>query len=175
MPNTYTLISSNVLSSSAASVTFSAIPSTYTDLVLRWSSRSDRTTFGTSVVLKINGTSTPYSDTYVGGDGSTAFSSNNAGNAYNYVGDEVGTSQTANTFNSSEIYIPNYAGSTNKPISTFTVNENNAAATQVSIYAIANLWRSASAITSLSISPLPIASYNFVSGSSFYLYGIKNS
>ena len=39
---TYTLISSNVLSSSAASVTFSSIASTYTDLVLRVSARDDR-------------------------------------------------------------------------------------------------------------------------------------
>ena len=43
MPSTYTLISSNVLASSAASVTFSAIPSTYTDLVVRASIRSDAT------------------------------------------------------------------------------------------------------------------------------------
>jgi hypothetical protein len=32
---TYTLIESQVLGSSAASVTFSAIPATYTDLVLK--------------------------------------------------------------------------------------------------------------------------------------------
>ena len=41
MPATYTLIASNTLSSAAASVTFSAIPATYTDLVLRYSARSD--------------------------------------------------------------------------------------------------------------------------------------
>jgi hypothetical protein len=35
MANTYTLIESQVLGSAAASVTFSAIPATYTDLVLK--------------------------------------------------------------------------------------------------------------------------------------------
>jgi hypothetical protein len=43
MANTYTLIESQVLGSSAASVTFSAIPATYTDLVLKFSSRNDDT------------------------------------------------------------------------------------------------------------------------------------
>jgi hypothetical protein len=40
MANTYTLIASNTLGASAASVTFSAIPSTYTDLVVRYSAAS---------------------------------------------------------------------------------------------------------------------------------------
>jgi hypothetical protein len=40
MPSTYTLIKGETIGSSAASYTFTAIPSTFTDLVLRISVRS---------------------------------------------------------------------------------------------------------------------------------------
>ena len=58
--NTYTLISSNVLGSSAASVTFSSIPATYTDLVLRVSARTDA---DDTSLITFNGTTTGYSKT----------------------------------------------------------------------------------------------------------------
>ena len=65
MANTYTLISSNVLGSSAASITFSAIPATYTDLVVRVTSRVDRSINGAhNCFLTVNGsTSSDYSYT----------------------------------------------------------------------------------------------------------------
>jgi len=53
---TYTLISSNVLTSSAASVTFSSIPATYTDLVVRLSARA--TTTASNIWVTFNGTGT---------------------------------------------------------------------------------------------------------------------
>ena len=58
MANTYTLIQAQTLVSSAASVTFSSIPGTYTDLKIVASSRN-ASTFGTSYV-RFNGTTTGY-------------------------------------------------------------------------------------------------------------------
>ena len=168
MASTYTLISSNVLSSSAASVTFSAIPSTYTDLVLRCSTRSD----DPSIFLRFNGSTTTYSTTELAGDGSSPYSlRNTAGTGYIYVGDSDGSADTANTFGSFEIYIPNYTAAQNKPLSTFSARERN---TTLGILNVtAGLWRNTSAIDSIFLKPND--STGFVSGSSFYLYGIRSA
>lgn len=171
MANTYTLISSNTLTSSAASVTFSSIPSTYTDLVLRISARTDRG--GTSDRLRLtynSDTSTNYSNMAIIGDGATAIPQYASNAAYMQDFYIDGNSATANTFGSTEIYIPSYLASQNKPVSGFSAMEHNAVTAYLS--GVAALWRNTAAITSINITKIGT---NFVSGSSFYLYGIKNS
>jgi hypothetical protein len=78
---------------------------------------------------------------------------------------------TANSFGSAEIYIPNYTGSTNKPMSGFQVMETNASTAFMAV--TAGLTRITDAITSIEVTLNP--TYSFVTSSSFYLYGIKNS
>lgn len=173
MPSTYTLISSNTLTSSAASVTFSSIPATYTDLVLKISTRGDNGgTVPSSVELTFNGNNANFSRTDLTGNGSAAASARNSNQTnIRLTNHSNGSASTANAFSNSEIYIPNYNGSTNKPIGSFGVGETNASA--ASMGAVAGLWGNTSAITSITI-----ANYTdnaFVTGSSFYLYGIKNS
>jgi len=169
---TYTLISSNVLSSSAASVTFSSIPSTYTDLVLRISARDTNTgAIIGSATFTFNGSSgSLYSITKLIGDGSAASSSRRSSitsDEFYYPGANAGMS--TNTFGSAEIYIPSYTASQNKPFSTFAVTENNSTtAGNSEIDAWANLYRDTAAISSIAIN----AYVTFAIGSSFYLYGI---
>lgn len=170
MPATYTLIASNTLSSSAASVTFSSIPATYTDLVLRMSTRSD-VALNYETAIQINSISTNYSITRLVGDGATATSARYTAQDKYYMASTNGTNTTANTFANLEFYIPNYAGSANKVASGFGVTENNSASTNVSMAVHAELLSNTAAITQLIISAVG----NFVSGSSFFLYGIKNS
>ena len=172
MPSTYTLISSNVLSSSAASVTFSAIPATFTDLVLRLSTRTDLADTSVNIYTRFNGdTASNYSTTrvanYAGGVDSARSTSQVR---FNQAPWSEGTNLTASTFASSEMYIPSYTASQNKPLSVFDAVENNAASAYV--IATASLWRNTASITSIEMSPY---SGNFVTDSSFYLYGIKNS
>ena len=169
MAATYTLISSNTLSASAASVTFSSIPSTYTDLVLRMSIRDNYSATSTAYNLKINGVTTTQSATRLYGTGS-AVASNRQTALVDFYRMSAATS-TANTFGSLELYIPNYAGSTNKPMSNFGVAETNATATEMGTEAF--LWSNTAAITSLEV--VEYAGSTFASGSSFFLYGIKNS
>ena len=173
MPATYTLISSNVLSSSAASVTFSAIPATYTDLVLRISARTDNGAIQSNSRIQFNSdTSSNYSETWVRGNGATAASSR-VSNQTNILEALLvdGNGATSNTFGSLEMYIPSYTVSQNKPISTIAMTETNG--TTAYIYATANLWRNTAAITSIYIEAG--ATVNYLSGSSFYLYGISSS
>jgi hypothetical protein len=173
MPSSRILIASNTLGSAAASVTFSSIPATYTDLVLRWSGRSDRAVTSQNVYVQLNGTSFDgtYSFTSLRGQGSAADSTRTSSDGAFYGGYIQGTSATSNTFNSSEYYFPNYAGSTNKVASSFTAVENNTSTIQY-LTVDANLRSSTTAITSIVLS---LPSGNFVAGSSFFLYGIKNS
>lgn len=173
MPSTYTLISSNVLTSTAASVTFSAIPSTYTDLVVRISARNNGANITRQLIMTANNdTATNYSTTYLYTDGTNIVTARDTSVAN--INDGVrqnGNNATANTFASVEIYIPSYTASQNKPISGFAAAEDNS--TSCFLVVSANLWRNTAAITSLEFTNP--SSDTFAIGSSFYLYGIKNS
>lgn len=170
MANTYTLISSNVLTSSAASVTFSSIPSTYTDLVIKASTRLDSGAIATALYLTFNAVSANYSLTRIQGNGSAASSGRDSAQAVWFGYASNGTGTGANTFSNVEWYLPNYAGSNAKVASLIIAAEDNNTTAYTNAEALLN--SSTAAITSLSLSS---ASSNFVSGSSFYLYGIKNS
>jgi hypothetical protein len=171
MANTYTLISSNVLTSSAASVTFSSIPGTYTDLVLRISARTDVANPFDQLYLKFNSSSTGYSYTALRAIPTSVSSFRGTSQTQVRAGYIDGALATSNTFGSVEIYIPSYTVSQNKPISVAGFQEDNVTDNYFEVNA--NLWSDTAAISSAVITSQNAA--NFVSGSSFYLYGIKNS
>jgi hypothetical protein len=174
MPSTYTLIKGETIGSSAASYTFTAIPSTFTDLVLRISVRSTSGA-GESVThrLVVNGdegaVNTYYSRTVLTGNGASA-SSSRSSDAAPWIFNEgtVANAATSNTFSNNEYYLPNYAGSTAKVLSASEASENNATTAYMNVRA--GLYRGTTAITSLAVTGT-----TFATGSSFYLYGIKNS
>lgn len=169
MPTTCKLIAKNVLTSSASSVSFSSIPGTYTDLMLLLSARSDRVTGTTDdAEILFNSSSSNFSYRTLYGNGASALSSSSA--SLNLYGVVNNASTTANTFTNGEIYIPNYAGSTNKSFSVSLAHENNN--TTAFIWTEAGLWSNTAAITSVT---LDLASGSYVSGSSFFLYGITKS
>jgi hypothetical protein len=171
MPTTYTLIASSVLTSTTAIVTFSSIPANYTDLVVRASIRdASAGTINAGYYLFNNdniGVAASY--TQLTGNGSTAASSRFDSSFGAGYYDINGDSSTSNTFSSTEIYIPNYNATTNKPISVFSVVETNATTARIQV--AAELYGTTAAITQLKLRP----NSNFGAGSSFYLYGIKNS
>jgi hypothetical protein len=170
----YTLINSNVLSSSAATVTFSSIPATYTDLVLRASIRNDDSGTITGVLrLQVNGLSSSiYSFTALYGNGSA--SSSARASATTDITDIylAGNLTDANTFGIVEIYIPNYAGTAKKPVASYGASEGNTSPSP-SMAANAGLIDLTSAITSISL--LNNSTKQFLTSSSFYLYGISNA
>lgn len=169
MATTMRLIAKQTLTGTTADVTFSNIPSTYTDLYLVFSSRTNRALRVESVLIEFNGSSSNLSSRLIRADGVGANSDTYTTIAF--AGLANGDTATANSFGNSECYIPNYAGSTNKSVSMSAVAENNA--TNADIYAAASLWSSTAAITSLRLYPAVLNS--FVSGSSFFLYGLTKS
>jgi hypothetical protein len=170
MANTYQIIaSSTVGSGGVADITFSAIPATYTDVLVSLSLRSDRTGQDfDDIGLTINGVTTNRTWKLLLGLGNSV-SSDNGTNAL--AGIINASTSTASTFGNAQIYFPNYADSNYKSFSSDSVSENNATAAR--IYATAGLWSQTAAITSIKITPL----YGtlFLQHSTAYLYGIKNS
>ena len=166
------LISSQTLASSAASVTFSSIPATYTDLVLRVSARTGSSGSAIDrIQIQFSGISSSYSRTVLIGNGSAASSSRATSATYGLASGAEGASATSNTFGNTEFYIPNYTGSANKVFSSFGVSETNATAAEIGV--MANLLSNTSAVNKIDLYSDDGSS--FVSGSSFYLYGLKNS
>ena len=166
MATTFTKIASvEVGAGGQASIDFTSIPATYTDLCILASVRA--TNNQQSAIVAINGSSTG-SHRFVYGDGSTAASSNSGSLLWTYGNSST---QTASTFGNLSMYIPNYALTTQyKSISTDAVNENNATAVTTAMDAA--LVSSNAAITSISIQG---NGGNLAQYSTAILYGIKNS
>jgi hypothetical protein len=173
MANTYTLIaSSTVGAGGVANITFSSIPSTYTDLCVKYSIRSSGNPAATYAYLTFNGSSaTAYSMTRLYGFSSTVASSSSSATS-SIAGAFLvnGSDETGNTFGNGEIYIPNYASSNYKSVSGDTVDENNGSV--AFRFLASGLWSNTSAITSITLTG---ESTNFAQYSTAYLYGIKNS
>lgn len=173
MANTFSLIASNTLTALAADFTFSSIPQTYTDLVLRANIRDNNNGVAQSyLAIQFNGSSsTVYSRTVLrNNNGNTAISTraNNQTSIESYPTGS-GSTATANAFSPFEMYIPNYTSTSNIPFSYVGIAESNVGAVIEAQGINAGLWLGNAAITSIYID----AETNFVAGCSFYLYGIK--
>ncbi len=172
MANTYTLIEAKTLASSVASIDFTSIPATYTDLLLKYSARTDRASNQSDIYLQFNNnTSAVYSFKRIFGSGSGAASDGLTNDTKGGLcGIAAGANATASTFANCEIYIPNYLSSNAKSFSADGASENNATAALMGLYA--GLSTDTAAITSIKLQCYNAS--NFVEGSTFYLYGISN-
>ena len=174
MATTYQAIASQVLSSTAASVTLSSIPNTYTDLVLKISSRTNQAGLYDTISYTVNGnTGNIYSYTLLRGNGSAASSTNLTASqpGFMQLGAD-GNNATASTFGIAELYIPNYTASTNKQFAYTGASETNAA-TGVWVATGGMLTQTTAAISSITLSML--LGTAFLAGSRFDLYGLLHA
>jgi len=169
MPATYDKIQTTTLSSSQTSLTFSSISQNYTDLVLVSSVVGDRSANADSLAIRFNGDSSSiYAYIYAIGETSSGPASNKATSQTNiWIGNFISNS-VANP-SATITNIQNYSNtSTNKTILT----RNNAIASAYNIVGmIVGNWASTAAITSITVRSE--TGNNFLSGSTFTLYGIK--
>lgn len=166
----------------ASSITLGSggtIPQKYTDLVVKWSTRTNANNGGLSI--RFNGDTSSSSYYYIDlhtQDGTSVQSFNQstyAGyNTYIFAWVEPSTF-TASTFSNGEMYLPNYSStSVQKSLSIDSGGENNATATYLGF--ISGRWASTSAITSINIQPdLGSVGASFVQYSNFYLYGVTKA
>ena len=157
--NTYVAIATQTLGSAAASVTFSSIPSTYTDLVCIVN--AGITSGIEDIALTFNSdTGTNYSRTYLYGDGSSAVSGANSNVSRIAIG-----SFGSGVINGTNIFsVMNYANTTT--FKTVVSRGNNAGA---GVLSYAGVWRNTAAITSMLLST---TGSTWMAGSTFSLYGI---
>ena len=160
---TYIPIATQTLGSAAASITFSSIPGTYTDLRLVVTCT---TSAGDTVALQFNSdTGNNYSNTELRGQGTTAISGNEVTNNWIDFNSSTATSTTVPQLTIIEIF--SYAGSTNKALLGSEASDLNGSGT---VQVTTGLWRNTSAITSIKL--LLESSSNFSTGTIATLWGI---
>lgn len=160
---TYEPIATTTLGSAQASVTFSSISSSYTDIILIC---RHATNVGGNTFLRFNGDSgSNYSVTFLRADGSTASSARGSNESqvtlesFGFPTPDFGAITTA--------HIMNYSNSTTfKTVLSRGSNANSGSG----VSAVVNLWRDTAAINSITISS---SASTFSTNSVFTIYGIK--
>ena len=161
MAATYTSIATTTASGSTTTITFSSISSAYTDLVLVIA--GNQSSAGQVDFRVGNGSidsGSNYSTTSLYGDGSTAGSLRYSGATQI----NIGYSDTSQ--NNTIVHLMNYSNTT-----TYKTVLSRSAAAATATSARVGLWRSTSAINTISI----IGGNNWSSTTTFTLYGIKSA
>jgi hypothetical protein len=156
------LIEAKTLGANAASVTFSSISQSYTDLVLVCN--SGQVTADTSTNFRVGTSNTidtgsNYSDTALNGNGSTASSYRNTSNDRMIVAGSNSSSILDNFI----FQIQNYSNTT-----TYKTVLTRANVPGFRVVATVSLWRNTAAINTVRI----YGGSDLLSGSTFTLYGI---
>lgn len=166
---TYEPIATNTLGTATATVTFSSIPQTYTDLICVIDGRGSRADYDVGVNIRFNSdTGSNYSWTYLyGGDSSGSL---RAANQTEILGRMLSASATANVRSNMILHINNYSNTTTYKTLLERLNEPPSGGADYGMGVVAGLWRNTAAISTLS---LTTGINDFNSGCTFTLYGIK--
>jgi hypothetical protein len=165
--NTFVQIGSTVTvgSGGAATIDFTSIPATYTDLVVKMSARSsDSATNWNNIKVTFNTSSANASWKALRGYNGAVVNSSASSQIEIWINFNA---STANVFGNLEIYIPNYASSDYKSISADTVTEGTSSDVHVGL--VAGLWSNTAAINALGFTP---SSGSFLQYTTASLYGI---
>ena len=159
---TYEKINTTTLGSAAATISFTSIAGTYTDLRLVLAGTA--TSSGLTLYTRFNSdTANNYSDTYMRGNGSTAISTYDDNRPFIEASYLFGSSGNP-TLTTWDIF--SYAGSTYKTcLISNSEDFNGSGRTEARVA----LWRSTSAITTITLS---LNANNFDVGTTATLYGI---
>ena len=164
--STYTPISSFTATTSISSVTIAGIPQNYTDLVLIMSAFGS--VGGADIRVQVNSdTASNYSLTRLVGY-TTAFSNRASSATYWQITNSVGIGSSSSEPTADVIQFMNYSNTTTNK--TMLVRHNQPQSSFMETAAQVGLYRSTSAITSITFS---LSSGNYSTGSTFTLYGIK--
>ena len=166
MALTYEPIQTQTLGTAVASVTFSSIPQTYTDLILV--NYFATTTINEDAYVQFNSdTGSNYSRTHVRGNGTSAGSGRATNQTYILI-DLDSSGSTLNTGLQTNVQILNYSNTTSNKTLLSRSGTTGGSFTGTSL--IAGLWRNTAAISTILVG---CTTNTFVVGSTFTLYGIK--
>lgn len=161
MASTYEKIATTTLGSNSATIEFTSISGSYTDIVLILSAKASGGNMDAWIQVNSD-TGSNYSFTTLRANGSTVTSDRYTNQTSGY-GDLSGYINTIN-FNVEIIQFMNYSNTT-----IYKTFLSRASTAGNGLDAIVNLWRSTSAITSIKLS----GSQNYATGTTATLYGIK--
>ena len=164
-----TLIETKTLGTAAASIEFTSIPQTFTDLVIFLSLRSSNASAAIATRVALNPTNSNHSYRFLYGNppGGNAVSGSATGLNSLWCGEMTAATGTTNTFSNTTVYIPNYSGSTNKSVSVDAAQENNS--TSAFPFIVAGLYSATTAVSAISCFA---QTGNLEAGSTISLYGI---
>ncbi len=131
----------------AASIEFTSIPQTGTDLLIICSLRN--TNSNQKLWVQFNSSTTGYSYRGLAGDGTSAFSGANGDGTDRIATNTFVVPIGTDTFGNCSLYIPNYSGSTAKSVSIDAVGEANASTAYMDIDAAS--WSGTAAIASIKL------------------------
>lgn len=167
MASTYEPIATTTLGSANSTITFSSIPSTYTDLKLVFTNTVS--VAGSNYILRFNSdTASNYSLTYLDGNGTSASSGRNTSQTYIYLTTSISPSTTIPAFITCDVF--SYANTSVYKTSLINISlDKNGSGNTTSMV---GLWRSTSAINSITlfVSSTP---NTFNAGTTATLYGIR--
>jgi hypothetical protein len=165
-----TLISAQTLSSPAASVTFSAIPGTFTDLILSCTARSANSSQTSAFRIQFNtDTGANYFWSFVLGTNGGVSAGNASTDTSIFAGNMPAASTVASYAGNSVITISLYAGAFTKMLSSIDTALTNAiGGSNVQQITTSGYWNNTAAITSITVMT---DMGNFVAGSVFELFG----
>jgi hypothetical protein len=174
MPSTYTPIATNTLTSATATISFTSIDQTYTDLVIVTSARGASS--GHLYARWGNGSydsATNYSGTGMWARSTTDDYGSSRNTSFNFARLSPFTYSVPNatsTFGTTIVHLQNYSNTTTfKTVLTRCsgIDANEYAGPEVAVI----LWRSTSAINQIQFSIA--GGFNFETGTTITLYGIK--
>lgn len=175
MANTYELINQYEVSTGGiTNIEFTAIPSTYTDLILKASLRTSRNDTTDPVSWNLNGetTGTNYKYKSIWSTGSTSVDAYSNGGTSNFeIQYATANNSTTSLFNNWELYLPSYTASGDKVGIAQGSHQQLAGASYLVI--MGYTWTNSSAITSIKLTDIYSATFSLYS--SLYLYGIKKN
>lgn len=146
----------------AASINFTSIPQTYTDLVMVISAKSNRADSNDWCYVTINGSNTTEFRMILGeGTGVSSYTSSSA------LGVSTGAT-SATGFGNLSVYLPNYTTSNIKSFSVDAVQENNTNTAYMNVFA--GYINTTNAVTSLGLTP--IYGTAFLQYTTATLYGV---
>lgn len=175
IPLGLSLISETILSATAATVTFSGINQSFRHLLLVCQARTDAAAEADTIQLRFNADSSAiYDRQRITGAATVVTAASARAGTADQIGVCEAASSRASNFSPVATWIFGYARTdaekwTGSPIS---VSFGDVSAdTDLQIQIRGGRWRSTAAITSITL--LPLTGPNFVSGSSFQLYGVR--
>jgi len=160
MASTYEKIATQTLGSATSTVTFSSIPSTYTDLVFVFNAAGSSYV---NSVIRFNGdTSTNYSSTRLYANGTSVTSSRFNTETFAYIGD------LPTSISTTIVQVQNYANTT-----TFKTFLSRSSSGSAAVDANVGLYRKTPIAAITSVDLIAASGATFTVGSTFTLYGIK--